>query len=478
MNKRSGLALTVIISLAIYIVLAFWFPLIPHASRLPLSDIRTFAPTGFGAVIYAVLLATLFLLQWRAYRTVSANGVSLSLATILIVGLLLALPLVLTYPINANDLFRYFIRSRQAVVYSANPFQTPLNAFSQDPFLPFAGEWADSTTPYGPLFNMISIVLVKISLNNLTSGLIVFKFFGVLLHLLSAVVIWHALAAQSTVVRSARTLLWAWNPALLLTFVMDGHNDVLMILLLLAGWLLISRGHGVLGIVVATLAVLTKASAALALPFLFLAAWRRLPALRPRLRFALLAVAGSISLTILAFLPFGSPLELVRRLVDESSSGPAFSPRALVFLLLSEEGLTRYFPWVNPLFTLLLAAGVILLLAWALSGRGRSLAAISYVNGLYLLTAARFRIWYASWIFPWTLLDESDGRSSRQRLAAAYFFLFITQLSVLIYGQARVLVLGGSQLWAHLTAIPLVFLLPWLVGRAAASRSHGRQRRG
>ncbi len=46
--------------------------------------------------------------------------------------------------------------------------------------------------------------------------------------------IWLALKDVSAPERAGLTLLWAWNPSLLLIFAMDGHNDALMITWLLS----------------------------------------------------------------------------------------------------------------------------------------------------------------------------------------------------------------------------------------------------
>ena len=37
-------------------LLALWFPLWPHVGRVPPADLRTFAPTLFAGLLYALLL--------------------------------------------------------------------------------------------------------------------------------------------------------------------------------------------------------------------------------------------------------------------------------------------------------------------------------------------------------------------------------------------------------------------------------------
>ncbi|MCB0013675.1 MAG: hypothetical protein KDE34_17300, partial [Anaerolineales bacterium] len=111
----------------------------------------------------------------------------------------------------------------------------------------------------------------------------------------------------------------------------------------------------------------------------------------------------------------------------------------------------------------------LLWLAWRGRAAQRNVADIFF---LYVLQAASFRIWYASWLWPWLLLDEGEDGKTGRRLLAGALYLYLTQLSVVIYAHLRTDLLAGEQLWAHALAIPLVFGLPlsvlWGGGRAVA----------
>ncbi len=62
----------------------------------------------------------------------------------------------MAYPINANDIYRYVIRGRVTSIYEKNPFIVSPDDHLEDPFLPFAGEWAKETSPYGPLWEIVA----------------------------------------------------------------------------------------------------------------------------------------------------------------------------------------------------------------------------------------------------------------------------------------------------------------------------------
>ncbi len=438
-----------------------WFPLRPYFNQLPLADIRTFTPSLLHGLAYAVWLGALYGLYWLAYQTVRRRGRPFPLPLILITTLLLALPLIQTYPINANDIYRYVIRGRIGSVYGQSPFVIPPDALSGDPFLSFAGEWAGATSPYGPIWELLATAVTAISRDNLYLGLILFKTVGLAAHLAVTGLIWRLMAERPAAERAARTLLWAWNPALLLMFVVDGHNDAPMLFWLLLGWWLMQRRLAV-GWVVMLLGALTKPIGLLPLPFFFLWAWRQAPDSQARRRFLLGSVLGGGTAVFLAFLPFGSPFDLLARLQSEASAGASFSLSALLLLLASWTGVSLTAIHINGL-ALVMVGLLIGGLAWSgwLVGHGRSpLKAAADSFAAYILTALNFRLWYTTWIFPWLIVDEENGR-----LRMGLWLLLTTQLSVLIYGHLRAYVLGGNYLLAHLVGLTFTFGLPLLLAR-------------
>ncbi|MEM7116859.1 MAG: polyprenol phosphomannose-dependent alpha 1,6 mannosyltransferase MptB [Chloroflexota bacterium] len=326
------------ISLLGYLIFFRLFPLIPAYNQVPLSDVRTFTPSLVSGLGYGVLLVAIYGVYGLTYRGLKRGLFAITLSQILVTTAVFTLPLLFTYPINANDLYRYYIRGRIRSVQGESPFTQPPNAFPDDPYLPLAGEWADATSPYGPFWELAAAGITSLAPDNLLLGMVLFKLLGAVAHGATAVLIWQLLVHRETAVRAAVTLLWAWNPALLLFFVTDAHNDVLMIFWLVLGyWVIQSKKRPLLGFLILVLGVLTKPIGLLVLPFFFLAEARQLKTSQERRSFLAKTAVGSLLLTALAFLPFGSPLDLATRLLSEASAGGGFSP--IVFLILLVRGL-------------------------------------------------------------------------------------------------------------------------------------------
>lgn len=469
--KLLSLRFIAAVSFAGYLLLAFWFPLLPHFNQHPLPDIRTFTPSIGQGLLYAAWLCILFGLYALAYRRLHDTGRLPGIKFILLTAVCFALPLLFTFPINATDVYRYFIRGRVSSIYHQSPFAAPPAAFPTDPFLPLAGEWAGATSPYGPVWELTATAVTAIVRSNLLAGLLTFKAIGLLLHLAIALLIWRLLQQTNAVRRVAYTLLWAWNPALLLAFVVNAHNDVFMLFWLLLGWWLVQQKQPVLGFMLMMLAPLTKPIGLLPLPLFFLSIWQNYPSRKSRGRFLFFSSVAGLLLAIMVFLPFGSPLDLVLRLVREASTGGGFSAAILIVLVGQSQGINLY-QWVITIAPLLLGLGVLWLL-W-LTWRGRAaVRGTADIFMAYILQSLNFRIWYVTWLIPWLLLDKPHKNPDTQttyRLHVGLWLLLTSQLSVLIYGHLRVYMLDENYTLAHIIGVPFTLALPLFLATQSAVR--------
>lgn len=478
---RNRFWLLALLSLAGYVILSLWFPLRPYFNHSPSPDIGSLATSLREAAAYALLLCLLYCLYGIAYRFVRSGDGELSPAILLLTAAAFCVPLILTFPLNATDAYRYFIRGRISSVHRQSPFDVPVASLVDEPYAPLAGEWANETSPYGPIWELVATSATSLMPDNLWAGLLFFKGLAAASFLLVGALIWLSLSGVCPPRRNASLLLWAWNPSLLLIFAMNGHNDAFMLIWLVAGWWLMACDRPQLGMIVMILAPLVKPIGLLPLPFFFIACWKILPNGLTRLRFLLVTALAGLALILISFLPFGPPIPLIQRLISEAGSGGGFSPLAWIILEARARGLDpsiQLATWLGPI----LLAILVLWLLWR-TWHGRSpLRAAADIFAGYIIQAFRFRIWYAVWPFPWLLLDrgqrDEEGTSSKARLAAGLTFLLTSQLSVLIYGQIRKELLGSSQLRAHRAGIIFTFLIPLLTGLAVAAYSaHSRDRR-
>ncbi|MEZ4516107.1 MAG: hypothetical protein R3C44_04450 [Chloroflexota bacterium] len=336
------------------------------------------------------------------------------------------------------------------------------------------GEWSGETTPYGPVWEVVDAAAARVAPEDMAGVLVALKVAGLLALMGSSAVLWLLLRDLPENRRAAYVILWAWNPALLLTFVMDAHNDGLMLLWLLLGALAMERKRPVIGLLLVVMAILTKPIAALALPVFLVSEWRQAGNLQARLRLTLGTAAGTLLLVGLTFLPWAGrggwlagPTALALRLTREATAGAGFSPATFVYFVLQGAGLTVSVQSIGTVFLALFAVFFLLVL-WK-TWRGQPAApGVAGVFAGYIVQALNFRIWYAAWPFPFLIrnatMEERDG-AAEYWLRVGFWFLLTTQLSVVVYSHIRLELLGGSHPLAHLIGVPFTFLLPLLLAR-------------
>lgn len=172
----------------------------------------------------------------------------------LIIGgtLLFGLTLLFMPKLFADDVFNYIFSGRILAIYRANPLNTAPVQYPFDVYLHWAGSGRNAPNIYGPLWLCVTFLLVSVHGNPITT-LLLFKGLALLAHLCNCLLIWHILGRIAPSRRILGTLLYAWNPLVLIELAGSGHSEgLLMSLLLLAVLLHVSQkgGWGNIGVLI------------------------------------------------------------------------------------------------------------------------------------------------------------------------------------------------------------------------------------
>lgn len=152
--------------------------------------------------------------------------------------LLFSLTLLLQPTLFSDDVFTYIFSGRILTLYHADPFNTAPMQFPSDPYLRWVVAGHDAPNLYGPLWYYISSLLVNIGGPHELVTLLLFKGLAVLSHLVNIVLVWNILAQNAPRRQVLGTLLYAWNPLVLIELAGSGHSEgVLLLLLFLGTWL-------------------------------------------------------------------------------------------------------------------------------------------------------------------------------------------------------------------------------------------------
>ena len=230
----------------------FWFH-VPALGSTP-------AHLGFYASV-ALLVGA-----WVGVGLEARRG-RLSVGRCWVILALWGLPLFLGPPVFSRDIYSYIAQGLLAH-HGLNPYHVAPSALGRGPLLDsIASVWRDTASPYGPLFVMVSRAAVSVSGGSLVAQIFVFR----------AAELLGVAAIMVSVPRLARRLgtdpgvaLWlgALSPLALFSFIASGHNDALMVGLLVAGVTLATEGRLAVGVALCALAALIKLPAAVAIVFL------------------------------------------------------------------------------------------------------------------------------------------------------------------------------------------------------------------
>lgn len=175
---------------------------------------------------------------------------------------LIALVFALSYPMLSSDVFKYLFVGKEIVVYHANPYVVTPNTFADDTWIRFM-RWVHTTTPYGPVFTVLSVPYYLLGMGKFVPILYLFKLDQVAWYLLA---IW--LIGKMRGVRAQ--LYFALNPLILMEWLVNAHNDAIMITLLLLSMYLLTLKKKAWSLITLLLSIGVKYVTVIFMPFIFL----------------------------------------------------------------------------------------------------------------------------------------------------------------------------------------------------------------
>jgi alpha-1,6-mannosyltransferase len=353
---------------------------------------------------YATVLAALAATRGRALPLWSLALTILAAHIVLLLG----------PPLISQDVFGYIGFGRLGTLHGLDPYTHVAAEVPADPVYLFLG-WPRLTTPYGPLFTLLSYALAPLGL---AGGLWAFKTLTVLCSLGAIALVGVAAKRMGRDPRMAVAFV-GLNPVLLELTVGGAHNDTLTLLLTTMALVLTAdampRYKGAAASLAAGVGV--KASAGLVLPFLVLAPHEG----RARLRVLAVALLSLAALAVVALIAFGahafgflSALREQQQLIATHSI-PAESARLF--------GLAGTPTWWRELFEVAFAA-VLALTLWR-TARGADWRTQATWATLALLVCTAWLLpWYAVWMLPLAALCSS-GRVRAVTLLFCVYALLI-----------------------------------------------------
>jgi hypothetical protein len=248
-----------------------WFPLSADILQWAFIDFVQTETIGLALTrSFVVVGAALILQAWLVVGIDALHGKILRIETIYLSLVAWLIPLLVAPPLFSRDVYSYFMQGKMQLAGN-NPYETGVSVVpgwfqsGVDPL------WGDAPTPYGPVFLLIEKAVAAVSQDSSLVASYLFR-----LTSLAGVVFICLSIPYLAKAHGVNPISAAWvgvmNPLVLMHFVAGSHNDALMVGLVCLAMVIALRGHFIIGVIVATLALGIKPVAIVLLPFLALIA--------------------------------------------------------------------------------------------------------------------------------------------------------------------------------------------------------------
>jgi glycosyl transferase family 87 len=348
-------------------------------------------------------------------------------------AIMLGLTALIVPPLFSTDPFSYAMYARFETVYHANPYlSTAQSVAPGDALIPYL-YWRDIPSPYGPLWTLISQAIAYGPDVSPLELILRFKLVALVLTTLDGWLIYTFVRQRWPEQAGWCYLAFAWNPMVLIEGVVIGHNDVLILAVMLGSALLLARSRPFLTTVGLATSALIKYST---LPVVGLGGLRLLlrTPVRARWWLAIRLAAATLAVAVCAFIPYWAGYASMMSTVNEPGRGVNNLAAKVIggaLWLLTGGRLSTHTPAVIVGITALLFAtwqvweirrSRVALAAWTIHDE---LAAWADSLAVFLILWPRIRTWY--FLVPLGLALAA-GRAPRR-----FSFWFLIGLTIYSY---------------------------------------------
>lgn len=409
-SRRALLAIAGLLGsgLAIAISAANTQTLLPLSIR-PAPPMLAGAFAGAGLDLHSGGTIAVFILMTSCYVGAVLIAGELSTRTVLMAIAALNAFVLLAPPLVSTDIFSYQAYARMGDLFGINPYISGPHALGiGDPVFPYVGsKWFNIPSVYGPGFTAFSYLLAPLAIG---ASVLVYKSIAAVSSLGIVALVFNAARLRGVnPVRAA--VLVGLNPLLVLYGVGGGHNDLLMLLAMVAAVYAILRSRERLGGALAVLAIGIKLTAGILLPFAIAAGGPRRGRGRRDLLIgagAAFAVLGSLTLAL-----FGPGVVNVLSTIGRSQREGDW--HSIPGALSTRLGMVT----AGHVVSYVLAGAFVVVFVWLVRrvwrGQMDWIDGAGWATAAMLVAASSLLPWYVAWLLPFAALS-SDRRLLRTSL--------------------------------------------------------------
>lgn len=395
-----------------------------------------------ASVILVLGGGLLLIMAWLRLRTVALAGGPGALRSIIVAALTWAAPLLITVPLFSRDMFSYVAQGR-LMTQGVDPYTTGVAMLPGWFALGVDPGWANTPTPYGPLYLLAERTAVQLAgWDSPELSIAMLRALSVVG--LAALALYTIRLAR---LRGLSTSLTAWtvvaNPLTLVVFIVAGHNDSVMLALILASLYYAQTDRRVAAVILMGAAIAIKPIAIIALPVLALLWLRHDATLRERIRLWALSGVGAIGLVVALGLIAGVGVGWVTAMAVPGSILHWYAPMSFVSMVTSTTvELTGHDPRAAVTVLKMLALALAGIIAARLMLSRRTIDPFARLSGAllaFIAASTAIHPWYVLWALPTAALSR-PWRSAHIHVAVyGSIFLMCVTLAEPIDGSGGVM---------------------------------------
>jgi hypothetical protein len=424
-----------------------------------------------------IIIGALTLLYFTGIRMVRETSVR----DILVCGAVFAVIGFAAGPFDSTDVFFYIAQGWNQTNYDANPYSDVLRdnpSGLKDPMIATRwmqlnrNPWLDEPIPYGFGFALLTRFIAWVGSGNWWLTLALFNLLNLAIHAAVGWLLWRTAALIPGTNPKLILYLYAWSPLIVLQYLANVHNDIIMASLIVLAFYLMLSGRVAWALPAIVAAGFVKYVAFALAPFALTYVYRR-----HGRKQAIKAVVMSIAVGVAVSFPYVWELQsfkldaFLAQLTESTGSLHAFvtfSYRAISRLILSETpGLESFSSIAKIGLWSIVAAWALYQLSksWRRKGGPREVATrwTSILFAVIFVGSSQFYAWYIGMLFPMALLGTGASR--------------LTDIVVLLSGTHMALTfMRGRSIGYFLlaTLIPVLFVIWNQKNRSESFLSSGR----
>jgi hypothetical protein len=463
--------------MAISICWAVQYPFWPNrASLVDQGKLVDYSWFSFSLFVGGIALWVWSL--WMLSRGLKGQTFSENRLLIVLTSTVMLFWFVMMYPTNAIDVYIYAARSRLLSEYGQNPNAVqPAVYWDTDPYMHYASsEWSVHLSPYGPLWNQIAAPVTWIGGDSIGAAIIGFKLLSVISAVAIAWFIYDIVRHRHPEWALVAALFWLWNPLVMWDGVGNAHNDVTLMLPVVAAIWAWQRGHDRWVVPLLVASVFIKYVTVILIPIAIVAIWRRNTKPSERVDGVLWSLAWILFLVAVSLYPFYD-LDAIRASAEEQGVRINASPAWAVMASLQEWSIATVTPETirNVAYAIVIVAIAGWMLAcWKQPARFPR-AAFEAMFIFMLVASTNQRGWYVIWLVPLAalLIPETPWRrtllwsvTSMGGHACTIWLWFVWDFEAWGYYRYIMIIVG-------VVFLPVIALSLWEL--AAPIRSRGKE---